>query len=84
MNEFSKWLDVGFKAGPLIAVCIMAILSGQFVTRSEYMTAADRFSGRLEAVEKLLIKMESQAEVDRHQNEILSDHEARIRVIEHR
>jgi hypothetical protein len=82
-DHLSKWLDIGLKAAPLLAVGIMALLSGQFVTRSEYLTAAERFSGRLEAVERLLIKMESQAEVDRHQNEILADHEARLRVIEH-
>jgi hypothetical protein len=46
------------------------------------MATAEKFSGRIEAVEKLLIKMESQAEVDRHQNEILADHEARLRTQE--
>ena len=34
------------------------------------------------AIEKLLIKMESQAEVDRHQNEIIADHESRLRTLE--
>ena len=81
-DHLTRWLDLGLKAAPLLAVVIMALLSGQFVTRSEYLGAAEKFSGRLEAVERLLIRMESQAEVDRHQNEILTDHETRLRVIE--
>ena len=81
-DQLTRWLDISLKAAPLLAVVILALLSGQFVTRSEYLGAAEKFSGRLEAVERLLIKMESQAEIDRHQNDLLADHETRIRVLE--
>lgn len=83
MTDLLKWTDFGMKALPAVASVIFIVLSSQFVTRSEYLSTSEKFSSRVESVERLLIKMESQAEVDRHQNEILSDHESRIRVLEH-
>jgi hypothetical protein len=82
MNDLFKWADFAFKALPALGVVAFLLISQSFVTRTEYMATAEKFSGRIEAVEKLLIKMESQAEVDRHQNEILADHEARLRTQE--
>jgi hypothetical protein len=83
MNDIFKWADFAFKALPAIAALVFLIISSQFVTRGEYLATSEKFSGRVESIEKLLIKMESQAEVDRHQNEIIADHESRIRDIEH-
>jgi hypothetical protein len=83
MNDLFKWADFAFKALPAIAAVVFLIISSQFVTRGEYLATSEKFSGRVESIEKLLIKMESQAEVDRHQNEIIADHESRIRNIEH-
>jgi hypothetical protein len=83
MNDLFKWGDFAFKALPSVAALVFLIISSQFVTRGEYLATSEKFSGRVESIEKLLIKMESQAEVDRHQNEILADHESRLRDIEH-
>ena len=83
MNDLFKWADFAFKALPAIAALIFLMISSQFVTRGEYLATSEKFSGRVESIEKLLIKMESQGEVDRHQNEILADHESRLRDLEH-
>lgn len=82
MSDWLKYGDFLLKALPAAAALIFIIISQSFVTRSEYLTTSEKFSGRVEAIEKLLIKMESQAEVDRHQNEIIADHESRLRTLE--
>ena len=83
MNDVLKYADFLLKALPAVAALVFLIISSQFVTRGEYLATSEKFSGRVESIEKLLIKMESQAEVDRHQNDILADHESRLRDIEH-
>jgi hypothetical protein len=82
MDGLAKYLDFLLKAVPAAGVLILLLLQGQFVTRAEYLTTSEKFSGRIESVEKLLIKLESSAERDRLHDQLLADHEARIRALE--
>jgi hypothetical protein len=82
MSDLLKWTDLAFKALPAVGVVAFLLISQSFVTRNEYMATAERFSGRIEAVEKLLIRMESSQETDKRHDLLLADHESRIRGLE--
>lgn len=82
MSDFYKVLDITLKALPAIAAVVFLLISSKFVTREEYLATSDKFSGRIEAVEKLLIRMESSAETDKRHDAVLADHESRIRTLE--
>jgi 1-deoxy-D-xylulose 5-phosphate reductoisomerase len=80
--DWFKYLDFAFKALPAAASIIIILLSSQFVSRTEFMTTSDKFSGRIDQIEKLLIRMESSAETDRRHDALLADHETRLRALE--
>jgi len=82
MDSLLKYGDFILKALPAVASIVFIILSSQFVSRSEFITTSERFSGRIEQIEKLLIRMESSQETDRRHDALLADHEARLRVVE--
>ena len=82
MDGVLKWGDFALKALPAAASIVFILLSTQFVSRSEFIATSEKFSGRIEAVEKLLIRMESSQETDRRHDAIIADHEARLRVVE--
>jgi len=81
--DLIKYFDVGWKLLSAAASLLFILISTQFVSRSEFIATSDRFSGRIEQIEKLLIRMESSQEVDRRHDALLSDHESRLRAIEH-
>ena len=82
MDSLLKYGDIILKALPAAASIVFILLSTQFVSRSEFIATSEKFSGRIEAVEKLLIRMESSQETDRRHDSIIADHEARLRVVE--
>jgi hypothetical protein len=82
MNDALRWLDIGLKALPALAALVFLAISHSFVTRDEYLTTSDKFSGRIEQIEKLLIRMESSAETDKRHDAAIADHEGRIRALE--
>lgn len=83
MNEsFTKTLDVVLKLSAPVGVVIMLYLQTQFVTRPEFQRASERTDARLTKIEEVLIRMESAAEVDRRHDNLLADHEGRIRSLE--
>lgn len=82
MNDFLRWADIAFKALPALAALVFLAISHSFVTRDEYLATSDKFSGRIEAIEKLLIRMESSAETDKRHDAAIADHEGRIRALE--
>jgi hypothetical protein len=82
VTDWKYLLDLCLKALPALAALVFLALSQQFVTRGEYLATSEKFSGRLEAVEKLLIRMESSQETDRRHDTTMADHEARIRALE--
>ena len=82
MDSLLKYGDFILKALPAVASVVFIILSSQFVSRSEFVTTSERFSGRIEQIEKLLIRMESSQETDRRHDAVIADHEARLRVVE--
>jgi len=84
MSDLSKYFDLTLKVLPAAASVIFIVLSSQFVSRTEFIATSDKFSGRIEQIEKLLIRMESSAEKDRAHDALLADHESRLRSLEHR
>lgn len=82
MSDLYKAVDITLKALPAAAAVVFILISSKFVTRDEYLATSEKFSGRIEAVEKLLIRMESSQETDKRHDAFLADHESRIRALE--
>jgi len=78
----TKALDIASRWVTPAGILLILILQSQFVSRSEFETAAEKLSGRVEKVEQLLIRMEANAETDKRHDTILADHEGRLRAIE--
>jgi hypothetical protein len=81
--DWLRYADLLLKLLPAVASLIFIVLSQNFVSRTEFIATSDKFSGRIEQIEKLLIRMESSAETDRRHDTILADHETRLRALEH-
>lgn len=75
-------LDWIVKLATPIGVVVMLALQSQFVTRSEFLRTTENADTRLAKIEAVLIRMEANAETDKRHDQLLSDHEARIRTIE--
>jgi len=75
-------LDWIVKLATPIGVVVMLALQSQFVTRSEFLRTTENTDTRLAKIEAVLIRMEANAETDKRHDQLLSDHEARIRTIE--
>jgi hypothetical protein len=82
MENLNKSLDIAAKLAAPVGVVIMLWLQSQFVTRVEFSKAYDKTDSRLTKIEEVLIRMEASAEVDRRHDDILADHEGRLRAIE--
>jgi hypothetical protein len=65
-----------------VGVVALLVLQGQFVTRNDFDVATSKLSGRVEKIEQVLIRMEASAAIDRHHDDLLADHETRIRTLE--
>jgi hypothetical protein len=78
MNELAKYFDVGLKIASTGALLAVALLGTKFVTKEEF-TAANT---RIEKIEAVLIRMEQNAITDARHDNILNDHEHRIRTLE--
>jgi hypothetical protein len=82
IENLNKSIDTAAKLAAPVGVVIMLWLQSQFVTRVEFSKAYDKTDSRLIKIEEYLIRMESNAEVDRRHDTILADHEGRLRAIE--
>jgi hypothetical protein len=78
----TKALDIASRWVTPAGILLILILQSQFVSRSEFETAAEKLSGRVEKIEAVLIRMEANAETDKRHDIILADHEGRLRAIE--
>jgi hypothetical protein len=78
MNDLAKYFDVGLKVASTVAPLAVALLGTKFVTKEEF-TAANT---RIEKIEAVLIRMEQNAVTDARHDNILNDHENRIRTLE--
>jgi hypothetical protein len=78
MNELAKYFDIGLKVASTIALLAVALLGTKFVTKEEFTAA----NARIEKIEAVLIRMEQNAITDARHDNILSDHENRIRTLE--
>jgi hypothetical protein len=82
IENLNKTVDTAAKLAAPVGVVIMLWLQSQFVTRVEFSKAYDKTDIRLTKIEEVLIRMEASAEVDRRHDNILADHEGRIRLLE--
>lgn len=78
MNDLAKYFDVGLKIASTIALLAVALLGTKFVTKEEFRET----NARIEKIEAVLIRMEQNAITDARHDNILNDHENRIRTIE--
>jgi hypothetical protein len=78
MNDLAKYFDLGLKIATTFALVAVALLGTKFVTKEEFRDA----NTRIEKIEAVLIRMEVNAETDKRHDNLLADHEARIRTLE--
>ena len=78
MSELTKYFDLGLKIATTFALVAVALLGTKFVTKEEFRDA----NTRIEKIEAVLIRMEVNAETDKRHDNLLADHEARIRALE--
>ena len=81
-ESVTKVLDIASRWVTPAGILLILILQSQFVSRSEFETAAEKLSGRVEKIEAVLIRMEANAETDKRHDILLADHEGRLRAIE--
>lgn len=77
-DEFFKLFDNALKVGTFLALVGVALLGTKFVTKEEFTAA----NSRIEKIEQVLIRMEQNAVTDARHDNILNDHENRIRTLE--
>ena len=85
-DESGKTISFLSKIGNVITpagVCILLLLQTQFVSRKEFTDSQDKIDGRVESVEKILVQMAEANKVNDRQEAELTDHERRIRSLEH-
>ena len=78
MNDLPKYFDLGLKVATTGALVAVALLGTKFVTKEEFRDA----NTRIEKIEAVLIRMEVNAETDKRHDNLLADHEARLRTLE--
>lgn len=83
-DSLTKVLDMASRWVTPAGILVVIVLQSQFVSRSEFETASQKLSGRVEKIEAVLIRMEANAETDRRHETILADHEGRLRTLERR
>ncbi len=83
-ESVAKALDLASRWVTPIGILVVILLQSQFVSRSEFEGASEKLSGRVEKIESVLIRMEANAETDKRHDNLLADHEGRIRGLERR
>jgi hypothetical protein len=78
MSDLSKHFDLFLKIATTVALLAVALLGTKFVTKEEFVAA----NTRIEKIEAVLIRMEANAETDKRHDNLLNDHENRIRTLE--
>ena len=78
-DSISKWGDFVTPFG----IVLLLILQAQFVSRKEFSETTEKMGIRVEAIEKILVQMAEANKVNDRQDVQLSDHERRIRDLEH-
>jgi hypothetical protein len=77
-DEFFKLFDNALKVGTFLALVGVALLGTKFVTKEEFTAA----NSRIEKIEQVLIRMEQNAVTDARHDNLLNDHENRLRTLE--
>lgn len=78
MSDLSKHFDLFLKIATTVALLAVALLGTKFVTKEEFVAA----NTRIEKIEAVLIRMEQNAVTDARHDNLLNDHENRIRTLE--
>lgn len=64
------------------ALLFMAYMQMQFVNKAEFQSHTEKIFNRVEKIEQILIRMESNVETDKRHDQSIQDHETRIRTLE--
>jgi hypothetical protein len=78
MSDLGKHFDLVLKIATTVALLAVALLGTKFVTKEEFLSA----NARIEKIEAVLIRMEQNAVTDARHDNLLNDHENRIRALE--
>jgi hypothetical protein len=78
MSDIGKHFDLVLKIATTVALLAVALLGTKFVTKEEFVAA----NTRIEKIEAVLIRMEQNAVTDARHDNLLNDHENRIRTLE--
>jgi hypothetical protein len=81
-DGLAKALDIASRWVTPAGIILILVLQSQFVSRGEFESASEKLSGRVEKIEAVLIRMEQNAITDARHDNILNDHENRIRTLE--
>ena len=83
-EEMQRILEFGAKWLTPCGVVAVLFMQGHYVSHAEFSLAAEKLSGRVENIEKVLVQMAEAAKVNDRQDRFLADHEDRIRGLEKR
>jgi hypothetical protein len=76
------WVEIIFKVGTPLGIILVGAglnwLTAHFAPRDEFA----KLAARVDAIERLLIRMESREATDQQHGTMLADHEGRIRALE--
>lgn len=81
-ERITWWVEIIFKIGTPLGILLVGAglnwLTANFAQREEFA----KLAGRVDAIERLLIRMESREVADQQHGALLADHEGRIRALE--
>jgi hypothetical protein len=83
-KDIIKFFDTYWKFLPPLALLFMAYMQTQFVSKNEFQTHTEKIFNRVEKIEQILIRMEASVETDKRHDNVLNDHETRLRIIENK
>ena len=83
-RELIKFFDGYWKYLTPLSLIVMAYLQTQFVGKEEFHNHTEKIFNRVEKIEQILIRMESSVETDKRHDNLISDHEIRIRTLENK
>jgi len=66
-----------------VGICLLLLLQTQFVSRKEFSDTSEKLDSRVQKIEIALVQLVEQNKVNDRQDVEISDHEHRIRELEH-
>lgn len=78
ITRVHAFFDIMFKIGTPLGLVLVAWMGSQFATKNE----VDELKGKVSEIEKILAVMVETNRINERQDEVIADHESRIRKLE--